>query len=171
MEEDFDDDKKVYEIVGTSKNSKVLNDEDEFEECDCEDENCECDDEKCECHNHQSFEEIEIDILEFGLNDSDIEELISKLLELFELSATALAKKDINFTKPMDEEKIVNKLNNILEQNKIIARGLALMSEGGESEKAIQPAMPPQFRQSPAPAHGISPTTKGEYQKSPFKGF
>ena len=96
---------------------------------------------------------------------------ISKLLELFELSATALAKKDINFTKPMDEEKIVNKLNNILEQNKIIARGLALMSEGGESEKAIQPAMPPQFRQSPAPAHGISPTTKGEYQKSPFKGF
>ena len=84
MEEDFDDDKKVYEIVGTSKNSKVLNDEDEFEECDCEDENCECDDEKCECHNHQSFEEIEIDILEFGLNDSDIEELISKLLELRE---------------------------------------------------------------------------------------
>ena len=96
---------------------------------------------------------------------------ISKLLELFELSATALAKKDINFTKPMDEEKIMGKLNNILDQNKIIARGLALMSEGGESEKAIQPAMPPQFRQSSAPAHGISPTTKGEYQKSPFKGF
>jgi len=96
---------------------------------------------------------------------------ISKLLELFELSATALAKKDINFTKPMDEEKIMGKLNNILDQNKTIARGLALMSEGGESEKAIQPAMPPQFRQSPAPAHGISPTTKGEYQKSPFKGF
>ena len=96
---------------------------------------------------------------------------ISKLLELFELSAAALAKKDINFTKPMDEEKIMGKLNNILDQNKTIARGLALMSEGGESEKAIQPAMPPQFRQSPAPAHGISPTTKGEYQKSPFKGF
>ncbi len=92
---------------------------------------------------------------------------ISKLLELFELSATALAKKDINFTKPVDEEKIINKLNNILEQNKIIARGMALMSEGGEPEKTVQPAMP-QFR-SPAP----SPITKGEerYQKSPFKGF
>src|SRR3990167_3397701 len=43
---------------------------------------------------------------------------ISKLLELFELSAVALAKKDINFTKPVDEEKIMGKLNNILEQNK-----------------------------------------------------
>ncbi|MDP2672626.1 MAG: hypothetical protein Q8O84_02330 [Nanoarchaeota archaeon] len=93
---------------------------------------------------------------------------ISKLLELFELSAAALAKKDINFTKPMDEEKIMNKLNNILEQNKIIARGMALMGEGGEPEKTIQPAMP-QFRQSPA----SYPITKGEerYQKSPFKGF
>ena len=95
---------------------------------------------------------------------------ISKLLELFELSAAALAKKDINFTKPMDEEKIMGKLNNILEQNKIIARGMALMSEGGEPEKAVQPAML-QFRQSPA--HGISPIIKREegYQKSPFKGF
>ena len=91
---------------------------------------------------------------------------ISKLLELFELSATALAKKDINFTKPMDEEKIVNKLNNILEQNKIIARGMALMSEGREPEQTIQQTAP-QFRQSPAP----SPIVKGEYQKSPFKGF
>lgn len=94
---------------------------------------------------------------------------ISKLLELFELSATALAKKDINFTKPMDEEKIIGKLNHILDQNKTIARGLALMSEGvggNIPEKTTQIAIP-QFRQSPVP----SSTTKGEYQKSPFKGF
>ena len=93
---------------------------------------------------------------------------ISKLLELFELSASALAKKDINFTKQIDEEKIVGKLNNILEQNKIIARGMALMNEGREPEKVTQTEMP-QFRQSPA--HGVPPTTKREYQKSPFKGF
>ncbi len=95
---------------------------------------------------------------------------ISKLLELFELSAAALAKKDINFTKPIDEDKIMNKLNNILEQNKIIARGMALMGESREPEQATQPAMP-QFKQSPS--HGISPRIKGEekYQKSPFSGF
>ena len=99
---------------------------------------------------------------------------ISKLLELFELSASALAKKDINFTKPMDEEKIIGKLNNILEQNKIIARGMALMGEGTGGGMPLQertnPAPVPAFRQPPA--HGISPITKGEsYQKSPFKGF
>lgn len=88
---------------------------------------------------------------------------ISKLLELFELSATALAKKDINFTKPMDEEKIMGKLNSILEQNKIIARGMALMGEGREPETTQIPI--PQKSQAP-PA-----IIKGEYQKSPFKGF
>ncbi len=96
---------------------------------------------------------------------------ISKLLELFELSAIALAKKDINFTKPMDEEKIIGKLNNILEQNKIIARGMALMSEGSAGIIPEKTTPVPSFRQPPA--HGISPVTRGEekYQKSPFKGF
>src|SRR3989338_11062800 len=113
----------------------------------------------------ENFVSLQKVMVNLSVKFDELSSQISKLLELFELSATALAKKDINFTKPMDEEKIVNKLNNILEQNKIIARGMALMSEGGEPEKAIQPTMP-QFRQSPAPSHGISPTTKGEYQKS-----
>ena len=96
---------------------------------------------------------------------------ISKLLELFELSATALAKKDINFTKPMDEEKIIGKLNNILEQNKTIARGLALMNEGGR-ESSFPEKMPmPAFKQTPV--HGVPPTAKLDerYQKSQFKEF
>ena len=82
---------------------------------------------------------------------------ISKLLELFELSATALAKKDINFTKPMDEEKIMGKLNNILEQNKIIARGMALMGEGAMPER-VMPAQAPTI----LPTRGISPIARGE---------
>ncbi len=96
---------------------------------------------------------------------------ISKLLELFELSATALAKKDINFTKQIDEEKIIGKLNNILDQNKTIARGLALMSEGNRSpisEKATSVSGPISM-----PPRGIPPIARVEekYQKSPFKGF
>src|SRR3989344_4836234 len=115
----------------------------------------------------ENFVSLQKEMTNLSVKFDGLSNNISKLLELFELSATALAKKDINFTKPVDEEKIINKLNNILEQNKIIARGMALMSEGGEPEKTVQPAMP-QFR-SPAP----SPITKGEerYQKSPFKGF
>jgi|SRR3989344_1721175 len=116
----------------------------------------------------ENFVSLQKVMVNLSVKFDELSSQISKLLELFELSATALAKKDINFTKPMDEEKIVNKLNNILEQNKIIARGMALMSEGREPEQAIQPAMP-QFRQSSAP----SPMVKKEegYQKSPFKGF
>src|SRR3989338_3241035 len=112
----------------------------------------------------ENFVSLQKVMTNLSVKFDELSSQISKLLELFELSATALAKKDINFTKPMDEEKIMGKLNNILDQNKTIARGLALMSEGGESEKAIQPTMP-QFRQSSAP----SPMVKKEegYQKSP----
>jgi len=70
-EDEFDDDKEVYEIVGTNEKG-----------CECG-EKCDCEDEECEC-NPAGFEEVEIDVLEFGLNDSDIEELITKLLELRE---------------------------------------------------------------------------------------
>ena len=116
----------------------------------------------------ENFVSLQKVMTNLSIKFDELSNNISKLLELFELSAVALAKKDINFTKPVDEEKIMGKLNNILEQNKIIARGMALMGEGREPEKVIQPVMP-QFRQSPA----SSPMVKKEegYQKSPFKGF
>lgn len=55
---------------------------------------------------------------------------ISKLLELFEISAKALAEKDYKKEKSKAEEKqIKDKLDNLMEQNKVIARGLTLMNE------------------------------------------
>lgn len=55
---------------------------------------------------------------------------ISKLLELFEISAKALAKKDFNLEKEgKDNKKIIEKIDNLFEQNKIIARGLTLLHE------------------------------------------
>ncbi len=112
----------------------------------------------------ENFVSLQKVMVNLSVKFDELSKNISKLLELFELSASALAKKDINFTKPMDEEKIMSKLNNILEQNKIIARGMALMGEGREQEL---PSAPQQFPKSPVP----SPVIKGEYQKSPFKGF
>ena len=78
---------------------------------------------------------------------------ISKLLELFELSASALAKKEINFTKPMDEQKIMDKLENILDQNKTIARGLTLIHERGEPEshQPLKAPKPLPTARAPAP--------------------
>ena len=55
---------------------------------------------------------------------------ISKLLELFEISAKALAEKDFEIEKSNRENaKILGKIENVLEQNKTIARGLSLMHD------------------------------------------
>lgn len=55
---------------------------------------------------------------------------ISKLLDLFEISAKALAEKDYEIEKSNKENaKILGKIENVLEQNKTIARGLTLMHD------------------------------------------
>ena len=96
---------------------------------------------------------------------------ISKLLELFELSANALAKKEIKFeTPPIDEKKILQGLENISEQNKIIARGLTLLHEPKgefveEPTPQAQPKPPtPQPQQAPQP--GQSTIDLQGYQRS-----
>lgn len=52
---------------------------------------------------------------------------ISRLLELFEISAKALAGKDIDFEK--DNKELKDKLDQVLDQNKVIARGLSIINE------------------------------------------
>jgi hypothetical protein len=56
---------------------------------------------------------------------------ISKLLGLFEVSAKALAEKDFEIESGNSQEnsKILEKIDNIIDQNKIIARGLTLVHE------------------------------------------
>ena len=81
---------------------------------------------------------------------------ISKLLELFEISAKALAKKEFDLEKgDEDNKKIIEKIDNLAEQNKIIAKGLTLLHEPGfrpepmipaqrpvQMQRAVQPPMP-----------------------------
>ena len=83
---------------------------------------------------------------------------ISKLLELFELSANALAKKEVNLPKPIDEKRIFQGLENLSNQNKIIARGLTLIYGGAKQDNEIASTSSPFNNQ----------TAKGEYRKSPF---
>ena len=99
---------------------------------------------------------------------------ISNLLDLFELSASALAKKEINITKPVDEKKILEQLENILDQNKVIARGLTLVHErisGQEEEEEYKPKLietQPATPKSFSPLKVPSPHPSEGYQKSPF---
>ncbi len=68
---------------------------------------------------------------------------ISKLLELFEISAKTLAEKDFDAEKNNRENtKILEKLENVLEQNKTIARGLTLMHDKiNEPQNAYTPQL------------------------------
>jgi hypothetical protein len=64
---------------------------------------------------------------------------ISKLLELFEISAKALVEKGALGEEKTDK-KALEKLDSLLEQNKIIAQGIALLHERNSPEP--QYAMP-----------------------------
>ncbi len=64
---------------------------------------------------------------------------ISKLLELFEISAKALAGKE--FAPEQNQQEIAKKLDALSEQNKILARGIALVHE---TPRGIPTQYPPQ---------------------------
>ena len=76
---------------------------------------------------------------------------MSDLLELFENSARALTEKDLEQEKEQKNVKqILGKMDNLFEQNKILARGLTMMHERNsgniepETSEKIQPQNPPQ---------------------------
>ncbi len=107
---------------------------------------------------------------------------ISKLLELFEISAKSLAKRDFESDQSKkDEEKVMKKIDILLDQNKIIARGLTLIHEKDPREILIkqspnsqiqrpmqkQQFQPNQQRPMVHPQQNASETINtGGYQKS-----
>jgi hypothetical protein len=107
---------------------------------------------------------------------------ISKLLNLFEISAKALAEKEYAVKKETrDDTEILKRVDNLFQQNKVIAKGLTLLHERPPmQQKPFAPVMPrhiPLQTQRP-PVQNIqqpqSPETKiqeeeknlGDYQKS-----
>lgn len=81
---------------------------------------------------------------------------ISKLLELFEISAKTLAEKDYSI-KSEPDKKVAEKLDTILEQNKVIAKGITLLHENNspdqsqEQVQSIQKISPRPIQQNTRP--------------------
>ena len=94
---------------------------------------------------------------------------ISKLLELFEISAKSLARKDFEGDKEnKDIKTVLGKLDNISQQAGLIGKGLALIHE--TSSEKEQPVMPSQRKEPAIPARPIplkkpAPGMQG-YQRS-----
>ncbi|MDO8623282.1 MAG: hypothetical protein Q7R52_03470 [archaeon] len=72
----------------------------------------------------------------------DLSSQMSKLLQLFEISAKALAEKDFDKLETGDNKQMLEKLDRLLEQNKVIAKGLTLMHENNSVNNNL-PQRPP----------------------------
>ncbi|MEK6847774.1 MAG: hypothetical protein AABX50_01455 [Nanoarchaeota archaeon] len=76
---------------------------------------------------------------------------ISKLLDLFEISAKALAKKEFSSSGNLETERVMERLDNISQQAGLIGKGLALIHEvGTENERPIIPLNPQRKVQLPS---------------------
>ena len=95
---------------------------------------------------------------------------ISKLLELFEISAKALAEKNFSISGDKGNEKIIQKIDTLLDQNKIIAKGLTLMHESNiRQPSGYQQQMPMTGQSAPGQSFPGQPPRQPAmegYQKS-----
>ncbi|MCK9567996.1 hypothetical protein M0R72_03510 [Candidatus Pacearchaeota archaeon] len=73
----------------------------------------------------ENFVSLQKVMTNMAIKFDSLSEQISKLLELFEISAKTLAEKGYS----MEDRKVAEKLDNLLDQNKIIAKGIALLHE------------------------------------------
>lgn len=100
---------------------------------------------------------------------------ISKLLELFEISAKTLAEKDVEIEKKGSNKKVMEKIDNLLEQNKLIARGLTLVHEKIPEQQPVYPApiqsLPQQIQQQPKPQGEMQGYQKSISSKMPSKSL
>jgi len=86
---------------------------------------------------------------------------IEGLLDLFEDSAKALVKKDFHEEKG-EQKELIGKLNSIVDQNKVIAKGLTLMHE-----TAANPGM--HYSLAPQEKHNVSRVPGNNVSKARVK--
>jgi len=99
---------------------------------------------------------------------------ISKLLDLFEISAKALAKKEIS-AGDLEAKKVMEKLNKLSEQAGLIGKGLALIHEvGTENGRPVIPLPQKNKIQYPRPTpsfSGIPSTEPSQKMTQELEGF
>jgi hypothetical protein len=99
----------------------------------------------------------------------DLTNQISKLLGIFEISAKALAEKDFDIER--DNKALLEKMETLIDQNKILARGMTLVHE--RIPREIQQPIPqnyPPVSFSP-PQTQLPPQRSPPPQPKPLEGF
>jgi hypothetical protein len=106
----------------------------------------------------ENFVSLQKVMVNLSVKFDNLANQISRLLELFEKSARTLTEEDFSSEKN-NNKKIMEKMDNLFEQNKTIAKGLTLMH--GKTSEQNYPVKKPV--QAPTPEQGMN---IGEYQKS-----
>ena len=120
----------------------------------------------------ENFVSLQKVMTNLSIKFDNLSNQITKLLELFEISAKTLVEKNFDFGGSNEQNKeIIKKIDNLAEQNKVIAKGLTLIHEkipGAESEFAEQPYMKKQMpMQNPQKSSGLKQNVNvNEYHKS-----
>lgn len=94
----------------------------------------------------ENFVELQKVIVDLSEKFTNLSSQMSKLLGLFETSAKTLAQKGFE-----DNKEIVQKIDALLEQNKILAKGIALLHEAEEEIEEDLSKTPSQTQQKPMP--------------------
>lgn len=84
----------------------------------------------------ENFIALQKVIINLSTKFENLNQKLTKLLDLFELSAKTLAKKDFKFAQGNNEE-VVEKLNELTEQNKVLAKGLTMIHEDEQKQPQI----------------------------------
>ena len=99
-------------------------------------------------------------------NFDELSKQLSKLLNLFDQSAKALTEKEVNLELKggQKEDEIMEKLNSVLDQNKLIAKGLTLMHE--HNTNMSNRLFSDESKSSMTPSATMTPNTPSMYPKS-----
>jgi hypothetical protein len=127
----------------------------------------------------ENFVSLQKVMSNLSIKFDDLTTQISKLLQLFEISAKALTEKDYEVEKNnRDNAKILERMEGVLEQNKTIARGLTLINDKISGPQSSPQMNPPQMREKsimhlapkapfkPAQNTSVMEGTSGEYHRS-----
>lgn len=118
----------------------------------------------------QNFVSIQKVMLNLSEKIGKLSDQVSSLLQLFEISAKTLAAKEGKENKSAEE--IKEKLEKLIEQNKLIARGITLVSDKGlldapSEEKNISEEKEEEMPKAPVPIEKTEGSMDiNEYQKS-----
>ena len=130
----------------------------------------------------ENFVSLQKVMVNLSTKFDDLTKQISNLLKLFEVSAKSLAEKDVDLEKSSkDTKSILEKMDNMFDQNKTIAKGLTLIHDRIEDQgnhgsliyepqqpippKAM-PKAPPLPRKIPKPVVEQGSPRGPEYKKS-----